>query len=464
VIALASNVAPLLLERLVLASLELAFLAVVFRSAMCLLRIRSPRMQSLLWLLVLAKPIVTITFGAIFPVATMSALPFTGSPQAVEYEFAVQGDGPLPLTGASSDGEQSRHLRGATLPGAAGSLSALWLLGIAIGAALSVVGRVRVRRLLARARIADHDAIRLYERLGTAMKLRHLPPLLVSDELESPALVGTFRPCVVLPAWIVSEGRRATLVWSLRHELTHFALRDPWAAWVVRASRTLLFFHPCAWWAGRLWHDATERACDGAVARTRRAAVAYADELYRVISKVRDRRRVALAGSLFATRTQIGRRIESLLRNPQSGHTGKVALLTFAALAVATLSIGTEFAVEHAADRDIEVREADGTRTVSYTETLDDGRRRRFRMDGDVELSTDQTVVRLGARARVVVSETHGDVSREIVITPDKDGLPVYRYTVNGEQRELDADAREWMTDLIRTSLEHTNRNRRSYI
>src|SRR6185436_9574220 len=52
-----------LLERLFFASLELAILAVAMALVIRALRIRSPRLVALLWLLVLAKPVASLAIG-----------------------------------------------------------------------------------------------------------------------------------------------------------------------------------------------------------------------------------------------------------------------------------------------------------------------------------------------------------------------------------------------------------------
>src|SRR5436190_8381391 len=53
-----------LLERLLLASLEFAVLALVMGGAIWLGRIQWPRLTAILWLLVLAKPLVSLLLGS----------------------------------------------------------------------------------------------------------------------------------------------------------------------------------------------------------------------------------------------------------------------------------------------------------------------------------------------------------------------------------------------------------------
>ena len=136
------------------------------------------------------------------------------------------------------------------------------------------------------------------------------------------------------------------LSWSLRHELTHWKARDPWANALRRLFQILFFFHPAAWWAGKQWKEAMELACDRALVRSEHDVTEYVEELYALLTAVQHRRRLGLAGGLFATRTQLGRRIATLLTTPLrfSGRLSRGALAGLAIFAVACFSLGARFA------------------------------------------------------------------------------------------------------------------------
>jgi hypothetical protein len=87
---------------------------------------------------------------------------------------------------------------------------------------------------------------------------------------------------------------------------------------------------------------AIEIACDRAVIATDAEAADYAQRLYQILEAVRDRRRPALATGLFATRSQIARRLVMLVETPLSlrPKLSKPAAIGIAILAVIVLSIG----------------------------------------------------------------------------------------------------------------------------
>jgi hypothetical protein len=157
-----------------------------------------------------------------------------------------------------------------------------------------------------------------WRRLCEWLSPRRPPRLLVSDAVSSPALVGVFRPVVLLPAWLVDSAPDPRgIAWLLRHELMHWRLRDTLGLAVRRAAEILLYFHPAVWWAGRRWEEAMELACDRALLRTDADARDYAEQLYGVLQAHAAAARPApVRAGLCATRTQIGRRIAALLTNP----------------------------------------------------------------------------------------------------------------------------------------------------
>jgi hypothetical protein len=69
---------------------------------------------------------------------------------------------------------------------------------------------------------------------------------------------------------------------------------------------------------------------------------------------------------------------------------------------------------------------------------------------GELTLTEDETDVEsLSRQGYLLVSEARGDSVRALEVTPDGDGRPRRRYTVNGVGRELDAEGRAWLARLL---------------
>ena len=234
----------------------------------------------------------------------------------------------------------------------------LWLAGVAWGVGQTLLDQIRIARIRRSAAAPDEALARRFADLAIPLGLRKVPELCLTDTLESPALVGVVRPAVLLPKWMADLANDADrnsvgrLDWVLRHELTHWKLNDPAALAVRRLAEIMLFFHPCVWWAGRRWEEAMELACDRALLATDRDAREYAEQLYRVLEHTQGHRRPAMAAGLFATRTQIGRRIEALLADPlrNPAKLNARSLMGMLVAAILSLSVGFGFSGEAKGD------------------------------------------------------------------------------------------------------------------
>jgi hypothetical protein len=96
----------------------------------------------------------------------------------------------------------------------------------------------------------------------------------------------------------------------------HWKRFDPLLQGIREICEMCFFFHPCIWWAGAQLEAAMEESCDRALVKDSEQAREYAKILFRILADLRIRRRLAPDVGLSAMRTQIGRRISALLRNP----------------------------------------------------------------------------------------------------------------------------------------------------
>jgi beta-lactamase regulating signal transducer with metallopeptidase domain/protocatechuate 3,4-dioxygenase beta subunit len=373
-----------LLERLFSSSVELVGLATLVYVAIRVGRIRSARLAALLWLVVLAKPIVSLAIGSPLPLVRMELQPPAIATQPL-IDTTQRVDRPAPdgiqpasppdnvderaavpraqlqpqsFTSPATDGKpmlpgvdaatattplaspvSSRPGRPATV------ILTIWLTGVAFFAGLSLRDRLRVGRLVRRARRPDPW---LSDRYGTIMGqlgLKRPLELRITDAIEGPALVGSVFNTVLIPAWLADDSNGPKLDWTLRHELMHWKLRDPLAALVRELAQILFYFHPVAWWAGRQWKGAAEQACDRAIVTNDADSLDYAEQLYRILVGIRGRAQVPLRSGLFATRTQIGQRIAALVSGPRTApHLNAYAIAGVAVVTAAALCVGVSFA------------------------------------------------------------------------------------------------------------------------
>ncbi|HWN43806.1 MAG TPA: M56 family metallopeptidase [Thermoanaerobaculia bacterium] len=421
----------LLAERLVGVSVDLAILAVLVWGALRLLRPRSPRLVALLWLFVMIRPLIGLALDPAF-LLDLPDVRVGREGQYVERREEVHID-----QAGSAAVTASEISEAGTLASTAGWL---WAAGLAALVLAAAIDRLRLRRLLSGAAPASaalgHRLAATARRLGVRGEL---PELLVTRSVESPALAGSWRPAILIPAWLAEEGSAEQIDWALGHELTHWRAKDHLSGIVRQLFQTVFFFHPVAWWVGRRWEEAVELACDRALVSSEEEAASYAERLYEMLARARGKRRMAVAGGLFATRTQIGRRIAALLRGPVSGPARlsprSGAALGLLALLSLTVGAGCQTHKTGKINADLEHSGPEG----------------RFHLDaeGTFALARNHEDVQSLEPGSHLTLEEKGEENVRIEITAGPDGEVRRVFTVNGEERPYDWQGRAWMARTL---------------
>jgi hypothetical protein len=246
-------------------------------------------------------------------------------------------------------------------------------------------------------------------------------------------------------------------IWALRHEITHWRHRDPLAGLTLEIARIVFFFHPLVWWVGKQWKVATEIACDQALVGSSKDARQYAEQLYQILKRVHTRRRIMLANGLFATRTQIGKRIEILLKTGPRKTDHKLPSAVFMTLfAVLVLSLGAEItplATPGASGRKIIVKDTKGSDAsvlATIHEDDDDGHDITLSIKGDIEFNDDKTdILSIAPGGEFELTDLGDGVERELKVTPSDDGTLEWVFKVDGEKKPFDEEARKWFSGVM---------------
>ncbi len=146
------------------------------------------------------------------------------------------------------------------------ALAVAWLLGVSVMVTRSLRGCLATRRLLRMsAPCRDRSLLHALALAAEAHGLRAPPRLRLSDAIDSPQLVGPWRPVLLLPAHHADSMQPDELDMALTHELVHLQRRDLWLGLVPALAQHLFFFHPLAHLAAREYGLSREAACDAAV-------------------------------------------------------------------------------------------------------------------------------------------------------------------------------------------------------
>ncbi|MFS0727997.1 DUF4850 domain-containing protein [Paenibacillus sp. 1P07SE] len=145
----------------------------------------------------------------------------------------------------------------------------IWLAGAALVVCRLIIHLTQSRRLVRRSVVVlDEELPQLLEASGRRLGLRRLPRLRVSEELNSPVLVGVFRPVLILPSPTLLQLEREEWHCIFLHELVHCKRRDPAINWLMALAAAVHWFNPFVWYAVRGMRDDQELSCDDQALRS----------------------------------------------------------------------------------------------------------------------------------------------------------------------------------------------------
>ncbi len=161
-----------------------------------------------------------------------------------------------------------------------------WLGGIAWQIGRMLVQRVRLTRLLRRARAAtDPHLLAVVEQVAGQLGLARRPAVVLTEEGGGPVVCGLLHPVLVLPRGLMAEIDPEHWHAIVLHELGHLKRRDLWWAWLPAVARLVYFFHPVAHWVHFRIRLERELACDQlAMTLSGRGPARYAEVLVQIVS------------------------------------------------------------------------------------------------------------------------------------------------------------------------------------
>lgn len=303
----------------------------------------SLRLQYALWLLVLARLLLPVSFGST-DISVMSVVEKAPAVQAVEsvrevdtiwqaHDGSVEGypAGPLmpdtPVTVAPSVTndqfsrmESALTLRKLLLP--------VWRCGAAATLLVFLAANVRFARRLRRC----HRPLAVE---GAAL------PVYVAEERAVPCLFGLFRPAIYVTQATADDP--VLLRHAVAHETTHFRHGDHVWALLRAVCLALHWWNPLVWWAAKLSRQDGELACDEATIRalgeTERAA--YGRTLIRMACG-RGVSPLLTATAMDGGKTSLHERIVLLAKKPRTAALAAIALVLAAALCVGCTFTGAK--------------------------------------------------------------------------------------------------------------------------
>jgi beta-lactamase regulating signal transducer with metallopeptidase domain len=222
---------------------------------------------------------------------------------------------------------QSRFISGGLLTG----FVELWFVGVLLFSLRTAGGFFVVARLRRRdSRSMSGDLLALclemQDRLGITRAIRYCESLY----LEAPAVVGWFRPVVLLPISALTGLTELQLRAVIAHELAHIRRFDAFFNLFQVAAETLLFYHPAVWWLSKRIRAERENCCDDVALAMCGNPAEYARAL-----ALMEEWRVAPSFAMAANRGPLASRVTRLLGITEKGSSLRNASVAFGVLCLA---------------------------------------------------------------------------------------------------------------------------------
>jgi beta-lactamase regulating signal transducer with metallopeptidase domain len=166
----------------------------------------------------------------------------------------------------------------------------------------------------------------MQDRLGITRVIRYCESL----HLDTPAVVGWFRPVVLLPISALTGLTEIQLRAVIAHELAHIRRFDAFCNLFQVAAETLLFYHPAVWWLSKRIRTERENCCDDVALAVCGNPAEYARAL-----ALMEEWRVAPYFAMAANRGPLTSRVSRLLGLAEKGSSLRNAGMAFGALCVA---------------------------------------------------------------------------------------------------------------------------------
>jgi beta-lactamase regulating signal transducer with metallopeptidase domain len=208
----------------------------------------------------------------------------------------------------------------------------LWFIGVILFSLRTAGGFF----LIARLRRRDSHPIsaellllcrEMQQRLGIARAIRYCESL----HLDTPAVVGWFRPVVLLPMTALTGLSELQLRAIIAHELAHIRRFDAFFNLFQVASETLLFYHPAVWWLSKRIRTERENCCDDVALAVCGNPAEYARAL-----ALMEEWRVAPSFAMAANRGPLTSRVARLLGITEKGSSLRNAGVVFGILCLAS--------------------------------------------------------------------------------------------------------------------------------
>ena len=218
------------------------------------------------------------------------------------------------------------------------TVTMIWLFGVAFGLVRWWLAAAVLRRRVKSSQVVAAATMGRAQVIAAKMGYTGVLHLRLSD-IETPCVLGLFKPTILLPHGISSPRRRQDFDVAVAHEVAHMVHRDLiWDA-ALRLLAILVWFHPWLWFVTKVHRTACERVSDLTAADALGSRDMYASSLARFALAVHSQSTGGVSFGL-AVHCDILERLTVLRSSGHAGHLTRSAKLWLGVLPLICAALG----------------------------------------------------------------------------------------------------------------------------
>jgi beta-lactamase regulating signal transducer with metallopeptidase domain len=345
----------------------------------------SPVMMYAAWFILIARLVIPLTVDSGFSIITITSSPSvqsqnaanapsneTGGNSAYLYDngdpvsnnYPANNISDIDYTDQGITVKYTQQTRPVFTLGLPVVLIVLWILGMALMLAQTVIAATKLKRRFNRDSIPiPQEWLDIAKRVKDELKVRGSLRILMIKDFVSPALNASFFPTIMIPEKMASQDAEK-IEFAIRHEMTHLKRKDHIVCLLLAALRIIYWFNPIVWLASKQIKTDMETACDCAAVKpmSREEMKRYAVTVLEMYAA--EKVRFVLGMSLGSTRKTAERRVRGIFMRKRSSYKAKI---TAVILSVIILLACFTTACQPVEERTV-IENPDGT-TQTITET-----------------------------------------------------------------------------------------------
>lgn len=271
--------------------------------------------QYYMWVSVLIALLLPVSELIAIPVPKSSVWPMESIYDIVQRISDTTSEKPASPGFAPQNGKRQIAPQMPYLPSLAVVLCVAWQIGMVLVLGFHIICYVMYLRRLSRHNTsADRQEIEVLNNLQDGLR-RNALRLYKNPMVETPILIGFFRPTVILPDKKYEDMKLRNI---LMHEITHRKRHDIFIKWLLISVGSIHWFNPLVHFVRREMNRACELACDEAVIKglDRNEMQQYGDTLIAVVAD--SVRKMPLPIAMFEDKKNLKERLGAIMNYKKS--------------------------------------------------------------------------------------------------------------------------------------------------